>query len=178
MATRATSRGPVPADRRRAAPRPGADSGPALTFPLTSHGPVLPDRRAVVGARQLMRTMQAAAGNLAVTIALQRAGGWPDAASQGPAWNDARPKQIGRVRRLAIAGLAGGATSAFKGGDSEHTAEGADRRAIVLVPQGFLSIGSGRRAALLPWPHRGLAGSVRRTAAAHVHADTGDQETD
>jgi hypothetical protein len=137
MATRATSRGPVPADRRRAAPRPGADSGPALTFPLTSHGPVLPDRRAVVGARQLVRTMQAAAGNLAVTIALQRAGGWPDAASQGPAWNDARPKQIGRVRRLAIAGLAGGATSAFKGGDSEHTAEGADRRAIVLVPQGF-----------------------------------------
>ena len=133
MATRATSRGPVPADRRRAAPKPGADGGPAPT----SQGPVLPDRRSVVGAHQLVRTLQAAAGNLAVTIALQRAGGWPDAATQGPAWNDAKPKEVGRVRRLAIAGLAGGATSAFKGGDNEHTTEAADRRAIVLVPQGF-----------------------------------------
>ncbi len=132
MATRATSRGPVPADRRRVAPKPGADSatGPAW------QGATLPDRR-TVGAHRLVSSMQTVAGNHAVTIALQRTGGWPGAATQGPAWNDATPKNVGRVRRLAIAGLAGGATSAFKGGDSEHTSEAADHRAIVLVPQGF-----------------------------------------
>ena len=133
MATRALSRGPVPTGRRRAAPQRGADGARSSTW----MGPAFPDRTAVVGAHQLVRTMQTAAGNLAVTIALQRAGGWPGAATQGPAWNDAKPKEIGRIRRLAIAGLAGGATSSFKGGDSAHTKEAADHRAIVLVPQGF-----------------------------------------
>jgi len=132
MATRATSRGPVPADRRRVAPKPGADSATAPAW----LGPTLPDRR-TVGAHRLVSTMQTVAGNLAVTIALQRAGGWPGAATKGKSWNDATPKDVGRVRRLAIAGLAGGATTSFKGGDSEHTTEAADHRAIVLVPQGF-----------------------------------------
>jgi len=129
MATRATTR--VPADRRRAAPKPGN-----ATTTTNWQGTVPADRR-TVGARQLVGALQTTVGNRAVTLALQRDGGWPGASTAGPAWNDARPKEVGQVRRLAIAGLAGGATSSFKGGDSEHTKEAADHRAIVLVPQGF-----------------------------------------
>ena len=72
-----------------------------------------------------------------MTILLQRDGGWPDASKKGKAWNDAQAKAVGRIWRIAIAGLKGGATRAFKGGDSAHTTEGADHRAIVLVPDGF-----------------------------------------
>ena len=97
---------------------------------------MLSDRR-TVGARQLVSTLQSTAGNRAITLALQRAGGWPDAATAGPAWNDARAKPVGRITRLAIAGLAGGAGDTFKGGDSQHSSEAADHRAIVLIPQGF-----------------------------------------
>jgi len=131
MATRATTRGPVTADRRRAVARPGAGT----TTP-TWQGPTLPDRL-TVSAHQLVRGMQTVAGNRAMTFALQRDGGWPGASKKGPAWNDATPKDVGKVRRLAIAGLAGGASGSFKGGDSAHTTEAADHRAIVLVPQGF-----------------------------------------
>jgi len=74
----------------------------------------------------------------AVGIAVvQRAGGWPDASSAGRAWNDPTPKAVGKIWRIAIAGLKGGTGRRFKGGDSEHTTEAADHRAIVLIPDGF-----------------------------------------
>jgi hypothetical protein len=66
-----------------------------------------------------------------------RKGGWPDASTKGEAWNDRIPKQVGKIWRIAIAGLKGGTTKPFKGGDSAHTTETADQRAIVLIPDGF-----------------------------------------
>ncbi len=66
-----------------------------------------------------------------------RKGGWPDASDKGAAWNDRIPKQVGKIWRIAIAGLKGGTTKPFKGGDSAHTTETADHRAIVLIPDGF-----------------------------------------
>ena len=96
-----------------------------------------PIRPGDLHAQQTVLGLQRSAGNRAVTIAIQRAGGWPDADPTGPAWNDAKAKAVAKVWRIAIAGLAGGASSPFKGGDSEHTTEAADHRAIVLVPQTF-----------------------------------------
>jgi len=94
-------------------------------------------RRALGGRPDLIRSLQATAGNAAVSLMLQRKAGWPDASTEGPAWNDARPKAVGQIWRLAIAGLTGGIGKPFKGGTSVHTTEGADHRAIVLVPEGF-----------------------------------------
>lgn len=59
MATRATSRGPVPADRRRVAPKPGADSATAPAW----QGPTLPSNqplRPVDVARMAALTKQEA----------------------------------------------------------------------------------------------------------------------
>ncbi len=99
--------------------------------------PVLSKREPMVGQQRLFQDLQAVAGNTAMNILLQRDGGWPDASKKGKAWNDAQAKAVGKIWRIAIAGLKGGATQAFKGGDNAHTTEGADHRAIVLVPEGF-----------------------------------------
>lgn len=87
--------------------------------------------------QQLIRRLQTSAGNAAVNVMLQRDAGWPDAAPGGRAWNDAKPKGVGRIWRLAVSGLTGGAAGQFKGEDSAHTSESAAHRAIVLVPDTF-----------------------------------------
>src|SRR5262249_13820830 len=97
-------------------------------------------RRTLKGQGPLIRDLQAAVGNAAVRLILQRKGGWPDASSKGRKWNDPEPKKVSpssKVWRIAIAGLKGGTDKAFKGGDSAHSTEGADHRAIVLIPVGF-----------------------------------------
>jgi hypothetical protein len=97
-------------------------------------------RRALQGQGQLIRNLQAAVGNAAVRLILQRKGGWPDASSKGRKWNDPDPKKVrpdSKIWRIAIAGLKGGTANRFKGGDSAHTTEAADHRAIVLIPVGF-----------------------------------------
>ena len=99
--------------------------------------PPLSTREPMVGQQRLFRDLQTVAGNSAMNILLQRDGGWPDASKKGKAWNDATAKAVGKIWRIAIAGLKGGATEAFKGGDNAHTTEGADHRAVVLVPDGF-----------------------------------------
>jgi hypothetical protein len=97
-------------------------------------------RRTLKGQGQLIRDLQAAVGNAAVRLILQRKGGWPDASSKGKAWNDPIAKKVStgsKIWRIAIAGLKGGTAEAFKGGSSAHTTEAADHRAIVLIPDGF-----------------------------------------
>ena len=94
-------------------------------------------RRTLRGQGPLIRDLQAAVGNAAVRLILQRKGGWPDASSKGKAWNDPTAKKVGKIWRIAIAGLKGGTSGTFKGGDSAHTTEAADHRAIVLIPVGF-----------------------------------------
>jgi hypothetical protein len=94
-------------------------------------------RRTLKGQGQLVRDLQAAVGNAAVRLILQRKGGWPDASTKGRAWNDPVAKKVGTIWRIAIAGLKGGTSGTFKGGDSAHTTEAADHRAIVLIPAGF-----------------------------------------
>ena len=94
-------------------------------------------RRTLRGHGQLIPGLQAAVGNAAVRLILQRKGGWPDASSKGRAWNDPTAKAVGKIWRIAIAGLKGGTREAFKGGESAHTTEAADHRAIVLIPDGF-----------------------------------------
>ena len=49
----------------------------------------------------------------------------------------AAPKAIGKIWRLAVSGLPGGTADTFRGRDSAHTTEAADRRAVVLVPDKF-----------------------------------------
>src|SRR5215470_894795 len=76
-------------------------------------------RRALKGQGQLIRDLQAAVGNAAVRLILQRKGGWPDASSKGRKWNDPDPKKVrpdSKVWRIAIAGLKGGTAGRFKGG--------------------------------------------------------------
>jgi hypothetical protein len=88
----------------------------------------------------LIRDLQAAVGNTAVRLILQRKGGWPDASKEGRKWNDPEAKKVSptsKIWRIAIAGLKGGTKEPFKGGESQHTTEAADRRAIVLIPDGF-----------------------------------------
>jgi hypothetical protein len=136
LLTRATVR---PADRLSAAnARPRA---PRLTSLLSAAqravvaGPLT--RRTLKGQEPFIRDLQAAVGNAAVRLILQRKGGWPDASSKGKAWNDPIAKKVGKIWRIAIAGLKGGTSGTFKGGDSAHTTEAADHRAIVLIPVGF-----------------------------------------
>ena len=134
MATRATSRGPVPADRRRAAPKPGADSA---AYPdLAGTGAPRPDggrRCAPAGPhpadrrRQPRRDDRPAAGRRMAGRGHRRA---------RPGTTPSRKRSAGSAGWPSPAWPAG-PTSAFKGGDSEHTTEAADHRAIVLVPQGF-----------------------------------------
>ena len=97
-------------------------------------------RRTLKGQGPLIRDLQAAVGNAAVRLILQRKGGWPGASSKGKKWNDPTPKKVStdsKIWRIAIAGLKGGTAEAFKGGSSAHTTEAADHRAIVLIPDGF-----------------------------------------
>ncbi len=94
-------------------------------------------RRTLTGQGELIRDLQGAVGNAAVRLILQRKGGWPDASSKGKKWNDPTAKKVGKIWRIAIAGLKGGTDKPFKGGDSAHTTEAADHRAIVLIPVGF-----------------------------------------
>ena len=95
-------------------------------------------RRTLKGQGQLIRDLQATVGNAAVRLMiLQRKGGWPDASSKGRAWNDPSAKAVGKIWRIAIAGLKGGTKEAFKDDDSAHTTEAADHRAIVMIRDGF-----------------------------------------
>jgi len=98
-------------------------------------GPVA--RRILRAQEQLIHQLHGLAGNAAVRLILQRQGGWPGASSKGPAWNDPKAKAVGKVWRIAIAGLKGGTSEVSKDADSAHTTEAADHRAIVLIPDGF-----------------------------------------
>lgn len=119
--------------------RQGSTTGRSQNRPV-AHQPDPSDLfgRSTLSAQQLLiRGLQNSAGNAAVNLMLQRDAGWPGASKDGPAWNDAKPKAVGRIWRLAIAGLAGGTKKQFKDDESAHTSEGAANRAIVLVPDGF-----------------------------------------
>jgi hypothetical protein len=94
------------------------------------------DRR---GGERLLRNLGSTAGNRAVALALQRQPGWPDASKEAPSWNDAKPKPVGHIWRLAVAGLPGGTDKDFTGPDSGHTTESAAHRAIVLVPDHYVA---------------------------------------
>jgi hypothetical protein len=128
------TRHPEPVGRRPVTRSRTATERPEMPTSLT---PGLVRRQASVGQHRLFQHLQTVAGNTAMGVLLQRDGGWPDASKKGKAWNDAKAKAVGKIWRIAIAGLKGGAARAFKGGDSAHTTEGADHRAIVLVPDGF-----------------------------------------
>jgi hypothetical protein len=107
-----------PAGRHSAIRSPTTAERPEVSVNLPS---VLAKREPMVGQQRLFQNLQTVAGNTAMNILLQRDGGWPDASKKGKAWNDAQAKAVGKIWRIAIAGLKGGTTRAFKGGDNAHT---------------------------------------------------------
>ena len=135
MSSRTTARTPTPRTERRRSAIPDRDA--PVVAAANRMRPDLLERSDAATRQRTVRQMQAAVGNAAVAMVLQRVGGWPNASTKGRAWNDKEPKEIGRIWRLAIAGLAGGATEEFKDAESAHTTEGAAHRAVVLVPKGF-----------------------------------------
>lgn len=78
--------------------------------------------------------LQRLAGNQATSLVLQRS---PPDRSKGESWNDGRAYEVGKIWRVSVTGLAGGTAEKWQGGDSQHTKEPADHRAVVLVPDGF-----------------------------------------
>ena len=106
---------PETRDQRRGRPR-----GPALDPRITR-----------------ILELQRLAGNRATTLALQR-DTTPDT-SKGERWNASKAYEVSNVRRVMVIGLVGGTSEKWQGskGDSHHTDEPADHRAVVLVPDGF-----------------------------------------
>lgn len=88
------------------------------------------------GQFELIRDLQALAGNAAVTRILQRQPSGPDP-GKGEHWNDTKAYAVGRMWRMEVTGLKGGTDEKFLDDDSAHTEEPADHRAIVVIPDGF-----------------------------------------
>jgi len=124
--------------RGRSRPRPvhGAPNPIGARSPKrpTPGGPVAGWVRQ--GTPAAIYELQRLAGNRAVSLALQRYPPAPDK-SKGERWNDGKVFEIEQVRRVMVTGLKGGTSGKFVGGDSEHTDEPGDHRAVVLVSAGF-----------------------------------------
>src|SRR6516165_2816993 len=100
-----------------------------------------PSPRLPAWAEEVLR-LQRVAGNRAVSLALQRVGGWSNAAKDGrgtddrKGWNEGEHR-VGSTRRIPIEGLGEGNQRAWQSAGSASaalTVESAAGRAIALVP--------------------------------------------
>ncbi len=94
-------------------------------------------------AESWVLTLQAQAGNRAVSTMLARPKAatvqrddqakWSDADTRGDAWN-AQSREVGSIRRVPIEGLTHGNQDEAVGDESDKTTESAAGKAIVLIP--------------------------------------------